>query len=149
MEIDLSKLFQVDMTKKVARAVLGPDVIAELSRAIALLERLRASDSDELQRFRKAFIDRYQEREVPLTEVLDEEVGIGFGELRFTIVASSLVDGLEPSRARRAETPAAGPQFRVLSSAKTPSCSSSVSPPTRAQLARTRRQETVRDYRGH
>ena len=50
---------------------------------------------DRLARFREAFVRRYEGREVPLVEALDDETGVGFdtltGEARD---ASSLLDGL-------------------------------------------------------
>jgi thiopeptide-type bacteriocin biosynthesis protein len=76
----LSKLFQVDLIKPAPDATLGGAVLDEIlqgvSVAIAFLEA-RGPDND-LSRFRDAFVERYGAREVPLTEALDEEAGIGF-----------------------------------------------------------------------
>lgn len=81
--VELSRLFQVDMVKPADpanAARLGPAVIEELQRAIALLHRLFGrSRQESLERFRQDFVDRYGEgRWVPLAEALDEETGIGF-----------------------------------------------------------------------
>lgn len=77
--VEMSRLFQLDMVKPVDRAVLGADVLEELGRAMELLYRLATERPQEgLDRFRKDFNERYEGREVPLLEALDEEVGIGF-----------------------------------------------------------------------
>jgi thiopeptide-type bacteriocin biosynthesis protein len=73
-----SRLFQLDLTKP-ARATLGRAVVDEIARALELVAKLtpRVPD-DPLDRFRAAFTERYEDREVPLVEALDEEIGIGF-----------------------------------------------------------------------
>ncbi|HXU45266.1 MAG TPA: lantibiotic dehydratase, partial [Thermoanaerobaculia bacterium] len=82
--VELSRLFQVDMVKPSAEATLGPAVIAELERGIRLLHKLFGrARIESLDRFRTDFSERYGEgRWVPLLEVLDEEVGIGFEKSR-------------------------------------------------------------------
>jgi class I lanthipeptide synthase len=73
-----SRLFQLDLTKP-ARASLGPAVIDEIARSLELLAKLApAIRDDPLEGFRAAFTERYEDREMPLVEVLDEEIGIGF-----------------------------------------------------------------------
>ncbi|MEA2692625.1 MAG: lantibiotic biosynthesis protein, partial [Acidobacteriota bacterium] len=78
--VELSRLFQVDMVKPGDGPRLGPELLAELTRGVALLHRLAGRGRQELfDRFRQEFSDRYGDgRWVPLTEVLDEELGIGF-----------------------------------------------------------------------
>ena len=57
---------------------LGPRVVAELERGIALLSSWAPDGPpDPLGEFREAFRSRYGDREVPLAEVLDEDAGIG------------------------------------------------------------------------
>jgi hypothetical protein len=95
-ELQLNRLFQVDMVKPAATAVLGKEVLAEISRGVALLHRLaRPLRTDPLVRFRDAFLTRYEGREVPLVEALDEDTGVGFDtSARGATDASSLLDGL-------------------------------------------------------
>jgi lantibiotic biosynthesis protein len=74
-----SRCFQVDLRKPAPALTLGPAVVDAMSRGVALLHRLSpASGSSTLRRFRDAFVQRYEAREVPLLEALDEDVGIGF-----------------------------------------------------------------------
>jgi thiopeptide-type bacteriocin biosynthesis protein len=84
-KVELPRLFQVDMVKPAAHASLGPAVVEELARAIELLRKITPTPSPRtmsertaLGRFKEAFRERYEDREVPLTEALDEDGGIGF-----------------------------------------------------------------------
>ena len=79
VEIDLARLFQVDMVKPAPDATLGERVLAEIERGVSLLHRLAETpENDPLRDFRDAFSRRYETREVPLQEALDEDSGIGF-----------------------------------------------------------------------
>jgi thiopeptide-type bacteriocin biosynthesis protein len=95
-EVDLARLFQVDMVKPVTKASLGPAVLEEIQRGVMILHRLaRRPRDDRLDRFREAFVTRYEGRVVPLVEALDEETGVGFDSLDGQMTdASSLLDGL-------------------------------------------------------
>src|SRR5262249_31396868 len=95
-EVEPSRLFQVDMIKPTVRASLGPAILAEIRQGITLFHRLsRHARDDRLARFREAFVDRYEQREVPLVEALDEDTGVGFDTVAGeTKDVSSLLDGL-------------------------------------------------------
>jgi thiopeptide-type bacteriocin biosynthesis protein len=79
---ELARLFQVDLVKPSPSPglTLTPAVAAEVTRGLALLRRLANPHRPQtaLETFRQNFIDRYEGAEVPLVDVLDEEVGIGF-----------------------------------------------------------------------
>ncbi len=78
-EVDLARMFQVDLVKPAPSAELGPGVVAEVERGIQLLRRLLPpQETESLQQFMRAFSERYEDREVPLLDALDEESGIGF-----------------------------------------------------------------------
>ncbi|TMQ08332.1 MAG: Lanthionine biosynthesis protein LanB [Deltaproteobacteria bacterium] len=78
--VDASRLFQVDLFKPAPAAVLGEAVPGELLRAVETLHAMTpAPRGDAWRQFRERFAARYETREVPLLEVLDEETGIGFG----------------------------------------------------------------------
>ena len=88
-DLDVSRLFQVDLARQVPGLALGPAVVDELVRAIEALHRIYpASEPTELDTFRTAFHERFEDREVPLVIALDEELGVGFGP-----VAGPSVDG--------------------------------------------------------
>lgn len=76
--LDPSRLFQVDLAPA-ADATLGADVATEIARAVEVLRRLTPTRDDAgLAAFRRAFNERWEGREIPLAEALDEEAGIGF-----------------------------------------------------------------------
>ena len=78
-KVEANRLFQVDLFKP-PTIELGAAVVDELRGAIELLHKLAPPAADAWSRFRQRFTARYETREVPLVEVLDEEVGIGFGD---------------------------------------------------------------------
>jgi len=72
-------LFQVDMTNNVAEATLGKDIINELQSTMEFLNKITFGQRNEtLNQFQQAFYKRYEGREIPLMEVLDPEIGIGY-----------------------------------------------------------------------
>jgi class I lanthipeptide synthase len=73
-----AKLFQVDLVKPGDAVTLGRDIVDELARGVEVLRRLMpAATDDPLAKLRAAFEERYEQRDVPLFEALDEETGIG------------------------------------------------------------------------
>ncbi len=77
-KIEPSRLFQVDMVKP-ATVTLDTKVASELAQAITALARIeKISETGGLDDFKRAFSERWEEREVALAEALDEESGIGF-----------------------------------------------------------------------
>jgi len=78
-EGDDARLVQVDLHRAGSGLTLGPDTVALLTEAVDLLHRVSPNFEDPaLRRFKADFAARYEEREVPLMEALDEEMGIGF-----------------------------------------------------------------------
>ncbi len=79
-DLRVDRLFQVDLAKPGTGLTLGDDVVEDLYRAVDVLRVVMPQGGeDELKRFRDAFTARYEQREVPLAEALDEEIGVGFG----------------------------------------------------------------------
>jgi len=106
--VELSRLFQVDLIKPAHGAALGGEVLVEICRGVELLRRLTGRpDKDTFERFRKDFAERYGEgREMPLPQVLDEEIGIGFERSEGAAAeASPLLKGLPLAPAARAAAP--------------------------------------------
>jgi thiopeptide-type bacteriocin biosynthesis protein len=95
-KVELNRLFQTDLLKPAPEATVGPEVLAEVQRGVALLHRLSGGrGKDALARFTEAFNSRYEGREVPLVEALDEESGIGFDAAQGPgTEASPLLEGL-------------------------------------------------------
>lgn len=78
-----ARLFQVDLARPSTSLSLGPVVIDAVARGVALLHRIAGPTSaGPLSAFYKAFRERYEDREVPLVEALDEESGVGAALVR-------------------------------------------------------------------
>ncbi len=77
--VELPRLFQVDMFRPAPEATLSSGVVEELLGAIRVLQTLGDHRTNEsMAHFRTRFLERYEQRAVPLVEALDEECGIGF-----------------------------------------------------------------------
>ena len=76
---DSARLVQVDLHRAGSGLTLGPDAVKLLEKGVDLLHRVSAGyDDPALRRFKSDFATRYEDREVPLMEALDEEMGIGY-----------------------------------------------------------------------
>ena len=101
---DTANLVRVDLEVD-ADVVLGPRIATEIARGVELLRRLLPPPEDSWAPFRDRFTARYERREVPLVELLDEESGIGFGSRSDDGAQAPLLDelpspaGFEPQRA--------------------------------------------------
>lgn len=97
-KVELNRLFQSDLVKPAPEAELGEPLVREVQQTLALLHglaRRSGGRSGPLDRFRDAFRQRYEDREVPLVEALDEESGVGFGSGQGAgAEASPLLEGL-------------------------------------------------------
>uniref|UniRef100_A0A832I6C7 Lanthionine biosynthesis protein LanB n=1 Tax=Eiseniibacteriota bacterium TaxID=2212470 RepID=A0A832I6C7_UNCEI len=104
-EADPARFVQVDLSRPAAEATLAASLVDELLGALDVLAGLfGAGRRDALGDFRRAFEERYGEREVPLVEALDEEVGVGFGASQTPAAdPSPLVAGLPFPAATQAE----------------------------------------------
>jgi lantibiotic biosynthesis protein len=97
-KVELARFVQVEMIKPASKLTLDGSVLAEIVRGVELLHRLappRLSATDELTLFREAFTARYEQRLVPLVEVLDGEIGVGFPSRADGSDASPLLNGLD------------------------------------------------------
>jgi len=97
------RLLQVDLFREAPGLRLDESVAAEAIGAAEPLRRLAGAAGDGLRELKSRFRERYESREVPLTEALDPERGIGLpgADLRPRLPASPLLAGLDigPGRA--------------------------------------------------
>ncbi|HEY0511506.1 MAG TPA: lantibiotic dehydratase [Thermoanaerobaculia bacterium] len=114
--VEMSRLFQLDMVKPADQPALGAAVLEEIQRGVEVLLRLAVDrPSEGLERFRKEFNERFESREVPLLQALDEEVGIGFERSGdFGAEASPLLRGIGIGGAAAEQTVAWGRTQAVL-----------------------------------
>jgi lantibiotic biosynthesis protein len=87
--------YQVDLIKPSPELRFSNRLIEEIQNAAELLLYfVRSPEEELLTAFREAFFRRYEGREVPLTDALDEESGIGFPPSQAGDIHSSLLDGI-------------------------------------------------------
>lgn len=72
-------LFQVDLTRNTSSAVLGEAVVKELQKTLGFLNKITpVSRNETIKKFQEDFYNRYEDKEIPLMEALDPEIGIGY-----------------------------------------------------------------------
>ncbi len=77
-EYEKKYLFQTDLYFKGEFSV-NPQLKKDLKKAISFLNKITVHNSDNhFEKFKKAFYERFEGQEVPLTYALDTEVGIGY-----------------------------------------------------------------------
>lgn len=73
------RLFQTDMIKPTQTATLQREIINDVLKAVGVLNVFtQPHEETNLTKFKEAFYERYEDKEVPLLEVLDVESGIGY-----------------------------------------------------------------------
>lgn len=89
-------LFQVDMRIGTTSNRISKRTIEELTREVEELSVInRAKIPNDLLSFRRKFLARYGDRQVPLLEAIDHESGIGYGEVAIGIAEDNpLIQGL-------------------------------------------------------
>lgn len=81
--VDLGITFSSDST-------IGHQVLREIKRLIKFLNRIRESSKNtHLERFKELFLEIYGDNEVPLSLVLDPEVGIGYPVFQNTLYSET------------------------------------------------------------
>ncbi|MEO0571334.1 MAG: lantibiotic dehydratase family protein [Bacteroidota bacterium] len=76
---ELKYLFQTDLEPHGRNCTLANELLSSLKTALALFNSLTPKPSESnLSSFKEAFVERYEEREMPLSQVLDVETGIGY-----------------------------------------------------------------------
>jgi len=78
--VERARLLQVDVSVPPGGATLARSTVDDVIRGAELLRRIAPKPPrSDLDEFRDEFRERYEGREVPLLEALDDELGIGFG----------------------------------------------------------------------
>lgn len=78
-DANIDRLFQVDMAKPGETLTLDESLLEEVARVAAVLGRIfGAAPADPFEDFKKAFVERWGDRQIPLLHALDEECGVGF-----------------------------------------------------------------------
>ncbi|HEX7286581.1 MAG TPA: lantibiotic dehydratase [Candidatus Angelobacter sp.] len=89
------RLIQVDTVKPVLTATLDRRLVEEVLQAAHILHAIHGqAEQTAFHPFKQDFLERYQDREVPLLEALDDEAGIGF-ESSDNAGAEPLLEGID------------------------------------------------------
>ncbi|WP_430411294.1 lantibiotic dehydratase family protein [Kordia sp.] len=94
-DFELKFMFQTDMVLQNTKNTLSQSVVDDIQKGYALLNRLTFPQSTTtLTKFRDAFHERFEEREVPLSTALDVEIGIGYKQDQGAGDVNPLVDNI-------------------------------------------------------
>ena len=115
IEAEIKNLFQTDMFKQAQHANVSRKIIKEIQQALIFLNKITPPASQtNLKRFRENFLKRYEDREMPLLFVLDNELGIGYADNTSGDI-SPLVDDLALPRGNTlSSTPQQSPVQSLL-----------------------------------
>lgn len=79
IEIELGKLFQTDFVRKSDRCTLDESILTDVISTARFLNKISVKYGEtKLEKFAKAFYERYEDAEIPLLYALDVETGIGY-----------------------------------------------------------------------
>lgn len=97
-------LLQTDLYIKTTSNTLNKSVINKLTKVIIFLGSIQKIDSNlNLENFKKAFQKRYENKEMPLSIVLDTETGIGFLQNIETNDSNPILDNFSINKVQRIE----------------------------------------------
>ncbi len=92
---ELRYLFQVDLEPTCNEAILSNKLISDIKVGMELFNKIYRNTSDNnLSKFRDAFYERYEDREMALCEVMDSDIGIGYLQDMVISNMNPLVDDL-------------------------------------------------------
>ncbi|AZI38611.1 hypothetical protein EIB74_00915 [Epilithonimonas vandammei] len=77
---DLKYLFQCDLVVSTKSNSIDLRIAKDIEQAIRFVNRLKKNrPKNYLDQFKEAFYERYEDHEMPISKVLDPEIGIGYG----------------------------------------------------------------------
>ena len=105
-EFNLKFMFQTDMVLKNEKNTLKKEVIDDVKKGLVLLNKIAIPPQETLlSKFKDAFYERFEEREVLLSKALDTEIGLGYKQGHGSGDINPLVDDLVISRPRNKNVP--------------------------------------------
>lgn len=109
-------LFQVDTVRETDRATLSQGIAEELKSTLAFLNKITpATDNPTLTKFQQDFYARYEDREIPLMEALDTEIGLGYPSNSKDGDISPLIDDFGvPPRTNAQNSTSDNPLHKIL-----------------------------------
>ena len=81
IESEIKYLFQTDMFKMVQQATISRNMLRDIQQSLTFLNKINLPVTQtNISKFKENFTKRYEEREMPLLFVLDNELGIGYAD---------------------------------------------------------------------
>ena len=112
VEAEIKYLFQTDMFKPARHATVSRKMLKEIQQALVFLNKITLpATQTNLTRFRENFMKRYEDREMPLLFILDNELGIGYADNTSGDISPLVDDLMLP----RGNSPSNTPQNPVQS----------------------------------
>lgn len=94
-DYDPKYLFQVDLILENEVNRIDQDIIEDLKKGLAFLNNITLHPRETLlSKFKEAFYERYEGREVPMAKALDTEMGLGYRQNRSSGDTNPLVDDI-------------------------------------------------------
>jgi len=94
-DFELKFMFQTDMGISLKTNTIAYDTLRKIRKGLVFLNKFSLPPKETLiSRFRSAFYERYESREVPLSKALDVELGIGFLQDKDSGDVSEIIDDL-------------------------------------------------------
>ncbi len=101
---DTKYLFQTDLFLKTKQNTLALKHAYSLKKTLPLLNKLKGYvENERLKQFKVAFIARYETREVPLTQALDIESGIGYIQNKSISDTTPFLNDITPTNPKKKE----------------------------------------------
>lgn len=95
VEYNLKYLFQCDLIIANIENTLNKNVIKDIEKAILLLHKIKKTrPKSSLDYFKDEFYERYEGHEMPISKILDPEIGIGYGRSTQSDDDNPLIDDL-------------------------------------------------------
>lgn len=89
---ETNRLLHVVMTRELENPTLGNEIVDSLKSAIKLLYKInRDYQNESIERFKKNFYRRYEDRMVKMTEALDPLAGLGYPVERSVVEKTDLI----------------------------------------------------------
>lgn len=102
---NLKHLFQTDMFINAKTAKINKSVIDSVKKGVYLLNKISLPPKETfLSKFKDAFYERFEEREIPLSKALDVEMGVGYLQNMESGEINPLIDNLILPRTKRNTT---------------------------------------------
>ncbi len=93
IQYKLNFLFQIDTIKPTKSCKIDSKIAKDILRGVEILNKLHIKQStDVLGEFAKAFYEKYEDQSVPLLQVLDTEIGVGFANSQKTVICPLIDD---------------------------------------------------------